>query len=111
MRAETYLFHETGVRLFRMIVKDSIPPSLLVPHSQYGDPDWCGLIFPVVRDREGDFTCDECRQIVLTVPTAEESKTVLDLAVGGTVRAVRNKGRAGLHHIGKCGASTEMFLA
>jgi hypothetical protein len=31
-----------------------------LPHSDFGDPDCCGLFFPVDRGDQADLTCNEC---------------------------------------------------
>jgi hypothetical protein len=35
-------------------------PDYVLPHSDFGDPDCCGLFFPVERGDSADITCNEC---------------------------------------------------
>jgi hypothetical protein len=46
-------------------------PPYLIPHSDYGDPECCGLVFAIARDSSvAVFQCNECAAIVTTVPLA-----------------------------------------
>src|SRR4051794_13429931 len=33
-------------------------PEYILPHSDFGDPECCGLLFPVSRGRAADLTCN-----------------------------------------------------
>jgi hypothetical protein len=40
------------------------PPEFIVPHSEYGDPECCGLILAHVRGDEADLVCNECGKVM-----------------------------------------------
>ena len=42
-------------------------PEYILPHSEFGDPECCGLLFPVERGDLADITCNECGKIFRTV--------------------------------------------
>jgi hypothetical protein len=47
------------------------PPEYILPHSDFGDPECCGLLLPFVRGDFADITCNECGGIVQTVEAAD----------------------------------------
>jgi hypothetical protein len=61
-------------------------PEYMLPHSDFGDPECCGLFFPVERGDEADLTCNECGFVLRTVPRADlrrvqdEMQLTLDVA-------------------------------
>jgi hypothetical protein len=60
--------------------------NVILPHSEFGDPDCCGCIFPVLRDDQVEIICNECDVVVKTVPiagirrTLDEMELSLDVA-------------------------------
>jgi hypothetical protein len=55
---------------------------IIVPHSDHGDPECCGCLFPMVREDRADIVCNECDVVVRTVPVAEAHQTLPDMASG-----------------------------
>ena len=61
-------------------------PEYLLPHSDFGDPECCGLLFPVLRGDQADLTCNECGTVVRVVRaedlrrTQDEMQLSLDIA-------------------------------
>jgi hypothetical protein len=53
---------------------------ILVAHSDYGDPECCGIIMPVVRGEEADLRCNECGVVISTVSAKEAEPTPLRMA-------------------------------
>lgn len=51
-------------------------PEYVLPHSDFGDPDCCGLFFPVERGDRADVTCNGCRLVLNSVPVADVRRTV-----------------------------------
>jgi hypothetical protein len=56
---------------------------ILVCHSDYGDPECCGIVMPVVRGDQVGFVCNECGLLIATVPAAEAERTLLKMAMEG----------------------------
>jgi hypothetical protein len=54
---------------------------ILVGHCDFGDPDCCGIIMPVVRGEQCDLVCNECRAVIATVPAVEAEQTLLRMAM------------------------------
>ena len=46
-------------------------PEYVLPHSEFGDPECCGLFFPCERGDVADLTCNECGFVLQTVPLAD----------------------------------------
>lgn len=57
------------------------PPEFIVPHSDYRDPECCGLIFAQVRGSDADLVCNECGTVMRTVPAAEADKVLLAMSL------------------------------
>jgi ribosomal protein S27E len=55
------------------------PPEYILPHSDFGDPECCGLLLPFERGDFADIICNECGAIVRTVPTADLRRTLDDM--------------------------------
>lgn len=55
---------------------------IIVPHSDHGDPECCGCIFPVVRGDEADLVCNECDVVIRTVSASEAQRVLLEMASG-----------------------------
>jgi hypothetical protein len=53
----------------------------IVAHSDTGDPDCCGCIFPVFRENEADITCNECGSIIKTVPADQAVDALMQIAL------------------------------
>ena len=51
----------------------------LVAHSDTGDPECCGSIFPVFRENEADITCNECGAIIKTVPADQAVDALMEI--------------------------------
>ena len=75
-----------------MNVEDIREHPLLVPHSEYGDTECCGIIMAfrngehVYRNRnpgtaDVDLMCNECGAVLSTVPVADAQPTLLRLAM------------------------------
>jgi hypothetical protein len=56
---------------------------ILVAHSDYGDPERCGIALPVERANQADLVCNECGAVISTVPTVEAEPTLLRMAMEG----------------------------
>jgi DNA-directed RNA polymerase subunit RPC12/RpoP len=51
----------------------------ILPHSDFGDPDCCGTLWPLERPGQpgtADIICNECDAVVRTVPTADLQRTL-----------------------------------
>jgi len=46
-------------------------PEYILPHSDFGDPECCGLFFPLVHGDVADIKCNECGFVLCTVPVAD----------------------------------------
>jgi hypothetical protein len=57
------------------------PPEFIVPHSDYGDPECCGLIFAEIRGEEADLVCNECGIVIRTVAAGEADKVLLEMSL------------------------------
>ena len=51
-------------------------PEWILPHSDFGDEECCGLFFSVERGDQADITCNECEFILKTVPASEVRRTL-----------------------------------
>ncbi len=40
----------------------------ILPHQFLGDADCCGCLGVIIRGDEADFVCNECEQVICTVP-------------------------------------------
>jgi hypothetical protein len=58
-------------------------PDFIVPHSDHGDVECCGLIMIEVRSDKADLRCNECGVILKTV-SAAAAEQVLKENGGGT---------------------------
>ena len=61
-------------------------PAYILPHSEFGDPECCGLFFPEETEAgDAAITCNECGFVIRTVFVADLQKTLdemqLQLAV------------------------------
>lgn len=67
------------------------PPATMLPHSDFGDSECCGLLAGVIRDDAAHIECKECGAVVRVVPPAELRKalTEMELEVGWRPRSVR----------------------
>jgi hypothetical protein len=57
---------------------DNLP---IVPHSDVGDEDCCGCLYPVERGDVADLVCNECGALIQTVPLFEVEQTLLRMAM------------------------------
>ena len=53
---------------------DNLP---IVPHSDHGDEECCGCLYPVERGDLADLVCNECGALIQTVPIGEVEPTLL----------------------------------
>ncbi len=53
---------------------------IIVPHSDHGDPECCGCLFPVIRGEPADIVCNECDVVILTVRATEAQSVLLEMA-------------------------------
>ena len=53
----------------------------IIAHSDTGDLDCCGRIFPVFRENEADITCNECGSIIKTVPADQAVDALMEMAL------------------------------
>src|SRR5215203_1954911 len=53
----------------------------IVAHSDIGDPDCCGCVFPVFRENEADITCNECGAIIKTIPAHQAVDALMEMAL------------------------------
>ena len=52
-------------------------PAYILPHSDFGDPECCGLFFPeATANGDAGITCNECGFVLKTVPVAELQRTL-----------------------------------
>lgn len=52
-------------------------PEYILPHSDFGDPECCGLFFPEETENgEAAMACNECGFVVKTVPVADLQRTL-----------------------------------
>lgn len=58
---------------------------ILVPHSDHGDPECCGIVMPVIRGDLADLTCNECGAVIATVAAGEAEPTLLRMAAGAGI--------------------------
>jgi hypothetical protein len=67
---------------------DELP---IVAHSDFGDEECCGCLYPVERGDMADLVCNECAAVVQTLPTADAEKTLWQMALsqGSVLRPVR----------------------
>ena len=52
------------------------PPDYILPHSDFGDPECCGLLLPFERGDFVDIICNECGAIVRTVEVNDLNRTL-----------------------------------
>lgn len=53
----------------------------MLPHSEFGDTECCGLFFGVERDGVADITCNECGVVLKTVPSTDLRATFDEMEV------------------------------
>jgi hypothetical protein len=63
------------------------PPATMLPHSDFGDADCCGLLRGVVRDDTAHIECNECGAVVRVVPPAELRKMLTEMELELAVAA------------------------
>ena len=51
-------------------------PSHILPHAEFGDPECCGLFFPLLNGEHADIICNECGKVYRSVPAADVEKTL-----------------------------------
>ena len=82
-----------GRRCESEYVEEAHEYPILVAHSDYGDPESCGIIMP---SRDGahvdlkrnpgtadvDLMCNECGTVINSVPVAEAEATLLRMSMG-----------------------------
>jgi DNA-directed RNA polymerase subunit RPC12/RpoP len=64
-------------------------PKWLVAHADFGDPECCGLLFPVERGEESDIACNECGTVILSVPAAAARRTMDHMELAQDVASER----------------------
>lgn len=58
----------------------------VIPHADFGDPECCGCLNGIIRGQQADIVCNECRNVVRSVPATNlrralnEMELRLDLA-------------------------------
>ena len=57
-------------------------PKWIVPHSEHGNADCCGLILPDVRGDEAHLVCNECGAVLRSVPLADMNTAMLEMSAG-----------------------------
>jgi hypothetical protein len=55
------------------------PPQHILPHSDFGDPECCGLLLPFERGDFVDIICNECGANVQTVEAADLRRTLNEM--------------------------------
>jgi hypothetical protein len=61
-------------------------PEWVLPHSDFGDEECCGLFFPVERgDGQVDIMCNECEFVLKTDPASEVRRTLDEMQLTLTV--------------------------
>jgi hypothetical protein len=77
-------------------------PPFLIPHSEHGDPECCGTIWPLAREGNAelvDFWCNVCDALITTVKPSE---------VTATIEAIRiDKGEGVAAFCNHCGGINE----
>ena len=54
----------------------------ILPHQDFGDPDCCGTLWPLIRTDQpelADIICNECDVVVKTVPIADLERTLREM--------------------------------
>jgi hypothetical protein len=54
-------------------------PASMLPHSDFGDSECCGLLQGIVRGDAGQIVCNECGAVVRTLPPVELQKTLREM--------------------------------
>jgi hypothetical protein len=56
---------------------------MLIPHSDFGDPECCGCLTGIIRGEAADIECNECAAVIRTVPAIElqQALTEMELAL------------------------------
>lgn len=81
----------TGEGPDRVALRDNNPvdepreyPEYILPHSEFGDPECCGLFLPVERGDMTDITCNECGSILKSVPSVDLRRILdeMELSLG-----------------------------
>jgi hypothetical protein len=69
-------------------------PSHILPHAECGDPECCGLFFPLLNGEHADIICNECGKVYRSVPAADVEKILdeLELEVAFCRSSVRTAG-------------------
>jgi phage FluMu protein Com len=57
---------------------DNLP---IVPHSDFGDEECCGCLYPVEHGDQVDLVCNECGALIQTVSITEVEPTLLRMAM------------------------------
>jgi hypothetical protein len=57
-------------------MEDRQYPEYILPHSDFGDPDRCGPLFPVARGDPSDITRNECGLVLKSVPAIDLQRTL-----------------------------------
>ena len=52
-----------------------------MPHSDYGDSECCGCLFPAEHDGKVDLTCNECGVVLCSIPVHEVEMRMLQMAI------------------------------
>jgi predicted RNA-binding Zn-ribbon protein involved in translation (DUF1610 family) len=58
-----------------------MPDIPLNPHADWGDASCCGCITSVDHGDSTDLTCNECGAIIRTVPTADATSVMVEMAL------------------------------
>ena len=51
----------------------------VLPHSDFGDPECCGCLAGVLCDDHAEITCNECGNVVRTVPAQDLQRRIDDM--------------------------------
>jgi len=56
-----------------------VPEGPILPHQDFGDPECCGTLWPLIREDQpdtADIICNECDVVVKTVAVADLQRTL-----------------------------------
>jgi hypothetical protein len=56
-------------------------PEYIVPHSDHGDSECCGLILPVLRGDIADFVCNECGVVIRSVSVRDADRVLSEMSL------------------------------
>jgi hypothetical protein len=70
----------------------------MIPHSDFGDPDCCGMLYGIIRGDVANIECNECEAVIRAVPPPALGKTLgeMELTLGVASEICPHCGNANL---------------